>query len=49
MKFIAAALLSALMSVGHVAHAASERPQGRATPSPPPVGVKETWGGPEFP
>jgi hypothetical protein len=28
---------------------ATERPQGRAAPSPPPVGVKETWGGPAFP
>jgi hypothetical protein len=28
---------------------AAERPQGRAAPSPPPVGVKETWGGPAFP
>ncbi|OIQ75606.1 hypothetical protein GALL_427220 [mine drainage metagenome] len=27
----------------------SERPQGRAAPSPPPVGVNETWGGPAFP
>ena len=27
----------------------SERPPGRAAPSPPPVGVKETWGGPAFP
>ena len=27
----------------------SERPQVRAAPSPPPVGVKETWGGPAFP
>ncbi|GAA0742304.1 DUF1365 domain-containing protein [Ideonella azotifigens] len=26
-----------------------ERPQGRAAPSPPPEGVKETWGGPAFP
>ena len=26
-----------------------ERPQGRAAPSPPPTGVKETWGGPAFP
>ena len=26
-----------------------ERPQGRAPPSPPPVGGKETWGGPAFP
>lgn len=26
----------------------TERPQGRATPSPPPVGVKKTWGGPAF-
>jgi len=24
-------------------------PQGRAMPSPPPEGVKETWGGPAFP
>ena len=28
---------------------ADERPQGRAAPSPPPVGVKETWDGPAFP
>ena len=29
---------------------ASERPQGRAAPSPPPpAGDKETWGGPAFP
>ena len=28
---------------------ALERPQGRAAPSPPPVGVKETWDGPAFP
>jgi MSHA pilin protein MshC len=27
----------------------SDRPQGRAAPSPPPEGVKETWGGPAFP
>ncbi len=27
----------------------SERPQVRAAPSPPPEGVKETWGGPAFP
>jgi cyanophycin synthetase len=27
----------------------SEGPQGRAAPSPPPVGVKEPWGGPAFP
>jgi len=26
-----------------------ERPQGRAAPSPPPAGVKKTWGGPAFP
>jgi CHAT domain-containing protein len=26
-----------------------ERPQGRAAPSPPPAGVKETWDGPAFP
>ena len=26
----------------------SERPQGRAAPSPPPVGVEKTWGGPAF-
>src|SRR5262249_20448750 len=26
-----------------------ECPQGRAAPSPPPAGVKETWGGPAFP
>ncbi len=25
-----------------------ERPQGRAAPSPPPVGVEKTWGGPAF-
>lgn len=25
-----------------------ERPQGRAAPSPPPEGVKQTWGGPAF-
>ena len=29
--------------------AATECPQGRAAPSPPPEGVKETWGGPAFP
>ena len=29
--------------------ASCERPQGRAAPSPPPVGVKETWDGPAFP
>ena len=28
---------------------ASERPQGRASPSPPPEGVKEAWGGPALP
>ena len=28
---------------------APEGPQGRAAPSPPPVGVKETWDGPAFP
>jgi poly(beta-D-mannuronate) lyase len=28
---------------------AAEHPQGRAAPSPPPAGVKETWGGPAFP
>ncbi|HEX9719820.1 MAG TPA: hypothetical protein VGA59_08825, partial [Ramlibacter sp.] len=27
----------------------TESPQGRAAPSPPPEGVKETWGGPAFP
>jgi 2-dehydropantoate 2-reductase len=27
----------------------TERPQGRAAPSPPPEGDKETWGGPAFP
>jgi len=27
----------------------SESPQGRAAPSPPPAGDKETWGGPAFP
>ncbi len=27
----------------------TERPQGRAAPSPPPAGDKETWGGPAFP
>ncbi len=27
----------------------TERPQGRAAPSPPPVGVKEAWGGPALP
>ena len=26
-----------------------ERPQGRAAPSPPPVGVKDAWGGPALP
>ncbi len=29
--------------------ATSGCPQGRAKPGPPPVGVKETWGGPAFP
>jgi leucyl/phenylalanyl-tRNA--protein transferase len=27
----------------------AERPQGRASPSPPPEGVKEAWGGPALP
>ena len=32
-----------------LAGAASGRPQGRAMPSPPPEGVKETWDGPALP
>jgi DnaK suppressor protein len=30
----------------HTPRTNSERPQGRAAPSPPPAGVKKTWGGP---